>query len=150
MILRTLLILSQTVGLSAAVIHTSSEKTKKWIQEALNYGFDLNTTDYTKYMSEKYVEHINGKIFNFDQWLHHMSGLKAMMKSYELSFDEILVDNDKIATSYIVHATKQDGTELDVRVIAIFKIKDQKMVYCDELTYLLNGPAADKDLPSQN
>lgn len=111
------------------------DKAKKWLKEALHYGFDLKTTDYTKYMSEKYEEHINGKVFNFQEWIHHMDGLKAMMKSYKLVFDAIVVEGDQIGASYRVNALKKDGTKLEVKVIAIFKIKDQKMIYCDELTY---------------
>src|SRR3990167_15774 len=73
------------------------DQMKAWIQEALHYGFDMKTQDYTKYMSNDYVEHIDGKVFNFQQWLHHMSGLKDLMKSYSLTFDEILAQDDKIA-----------------------------------------------------
>src|SRR5688572_26389905 len=74
------------------------DQMKVWIQKALHYGFDMKTQDYTKYMSKDYVEHIDGKVFNFQQWLHHMNGLKNIMKSYSLTFDEILAEDDQIAT----------------------------------------------------
>jgi len=128
----------------------TADESKSWLQEALHYGFDLATTDYTKYMSEKYVEHLNGKVFNFQQWTHHMASLKNMMKSYSLTFDEILAEGDRIASSYVVHAVQKDGIKLDVRIIAIFKIKDQKMIYCDELAYVLNGPESESNLPSED
>lgn len=121
-----------------------------WIQEALHYGFDMKTEDYTKYMSTDYIEHIDGKVFNFKQWLHHMKGLKDMMKSYRLTFDEIVAEKNKIAASYVVHATKKDGSKLDIRIIAIFKIKDSKMVYCDELTHVLSTQETDKEIGSRD
>lgn len=121
-----------------------------WIKEALHYGFDMQTTDYTKYMSTDYVEHIDGKVFNFRQWLHHMNGLKGLMKSYTLKFDEIVAEGNQVATSYVVHAIKKDGSKLAIRIIAIFKIKDGKMVYCDELTHVLNGKPADKAIGSRD
>jgi hypothetical protein len=121
-----------------------------WIQEALHYGFDMKTTDYTKYMSTDYVEHIDGKVFDFKQWLHHMKGLKVLMKSYTLTFDEIVAEKDQLATSYVVHAVKKDGSQLDIRIIAIFKIKDGKMIYCDELTHVIHGGSADKTIGSQD
>jgi hypothetical protein len=122
------------------------EQSRQWIQQALHYGFAMDTTDYSKYMSNQYIEHIDGQTFNYQQWLHHMLGLKNMMKSYRLSFNEIVAEGDQIATSYVVHATKKDGTKLDIRIIAIFKIQNGKMIYCDELTHLLNGPDSEKNL----
>ena len=127
----------------------SSTESKQWLQEALHYGFDMKTEDYTKYISTDYIEHIDGKVFSFEQWAHHMQELKKMMQSYKLTFDEIVVEQDQIATSYVVHATKKDGKKLDIRIIAIFKIKDNKMVYCDELTHILSGEAS-ADLPSKS
>lgn len=126
------------------------EQSRQWIQQALHYGFAMDTSDYSKYMSNQYIEHIDGQIFNYQQWLHHMLDLKGMMKSYQLSFDEIVAEGDQIATSYVVHATKKDGTKLDIRIIAIFKIQNGKMIYCDELTHLLNGPASEKNLSDQH
>jgi hypothetical protein len=128
----------------------SPDESKQWIQQALHYGFDMNTKDYTKYMSTNYIEHIDGKTFNFKQWLHHMNGLKAMMKSYTLTFDEIVAEGDQIATSYVVHATKKDNSKLAIRINAIFKIKNHKMIYCNELTHLLKGSEAEKDIASQS
>lgn len=128
----------------------TSGQMNSWIQEALHYGFDMHTTDYTKYMSTDYVEHIDGKVFNFTQWLHHMNGLKGIMKSYTLTFDEIVAEKDQIATSYVVHATKKDGNTLDIRIIAIFKIKDGKMIYCDELTHVINGLPSDQEIGSRD
>lgn len=126
------------------------EQSKQWIQQALHYGFAMDTTDYSKYMSNEYIEHIDGQTFNYHQWLHHMLDLKSMMKSYSLSFDEIVTEGNQIATSYVVHAIKKDGTKLDIRIIAIFKIQNGKMIYCDELTHLLNGPASEKNLSDQH
>jgi hypothetical protein len=123
---------------------------KTWLQEALHYGFDMKTQDYTKYMSKDYIEHIDGKVFNFQQWLHHMTGLKEIMSSYTLSFDEIMAEGNQIAASYVVHANKKDGSKLDIRIIAIFKIKDGKMYYCDELTHMIAGNETDKNLGSQD
>jgi hypothetical protein len=121
-----------------------------WIQQALHYGFNMQTTDYTKYMSTDYVEHIDGKVFNFKQWLHHMNGLKGLMKSYTLTFDEIVAEKNQLAASYVVHATKKDGSKLDIRIIAIFKIKNGKMIYCDELTHVINGAPSDKNIGSRD
>lgn len=126
------------------------QQKKEWIKEALHYGFNMSTTDYTRYMSENYLEHIDGKTFNFEQWLHHMTGIKKLMKSYELRFNEIVVEGENIAASYDVQATKINGEKLVIRVIAIFKIKDGKMVYCDELTHLLEGSDLDKHLSDKN
>lgn len=122
------------------------EQLKEWLPQALEYGFNQNTTDYTKYMSEQYVEEIDGQTFDFQQWVHHMNTLKGMMKSYSLHFNSIVAEGNKIASSYEVLATKKDGTKLNVRVIAIFTLQNGKMIHCDELTYLEGGPSADQHL----
>lgn len=129
---------------------TSQDQAKNWIQEALSYGFDMQTNDYTKYMSEQYVEHIDGKIFNFQQWLHHMTGIKNQMKSYKIEFDDVVYYDNKIATSYRLLADQKEGGQLEVKIMAIFTIKDKKMVFCDELTHLLKGPVAKQNLSDQD
>jgi hypothetical protein len=140
--------------INLAPVYASQQMTpnqmRDWLKEALQYGFNMKTQDYTKYISTSYIEHIDGKVFNFQQWLHHMSGIKDLMKSYTLTFDEIIAEGDQLAASYVVHATKKDGSKLDIRIIAIFKIKDGKMVYCDELTHVINGAATDKQIGSQD
>jgi anion-transporting ArsA/GET3 family ATPase len=128
----------------------SQDEAKKWIQEAIHYGFNMQTVDYTKYMSDQYVEHIDGKVFDFQQWLHHMTGIKDQMKSYKIEFDDVVYNENKIAASYRLFADQKKGGELEVKIMAIFTIKDKKMIFCDELTHLLKGPVSKQHLSDQD
>jgi hypothetical protein len=132
-------------SLHAANNEMSPERTKRWLQEALYYEYDLKTTDYAGYISRTYVEHFNGKLFNYSQWAKRMAGFKELMGSIQIIFDEIVVERDKIGTSYHIRAIKKDGTELDIRVFAIYKIKDEMIYYCDELNYLIRGSKDDRE-----
>lgn len=50
----------------------------------------------------------------------------------------------------LIQTIKRDGNEAPAQVNAIFQIKDGKIIECDELIFLINGTAADRDLGSRD
>lgn len=87
-------------------------------------------------------------MFNFDQWVKHQKDIKSTVKLMKPTFDLLIAEGNEVATIYRIHLVKNDGTQLDVKDMGFFKIKDHKIVYVEELTGLIKGNKEDKDIGS--
>ena len=62
----------------------------------------------------------------------------------------MVAESDKVATIHRVNAIKHDDSHIEVQVNAFFQIKNNKIIFCDELTYLIQGEKSDRDLGSRH
>lgn len=130
----------------------SPTETRQFITDAITYAvnnMDPNL-DYSKYVSPNYIQHIDGQTMNFCQWAQHMKDIKALMKSQKVVIENVIAESNEAAINETVYNTKKDGSQIVVKVIGFFKIKNHKMIYGDELTYLIKGPKQDKNIGSLN
>ncbi|MDP1724590.1 MAG: nuclear transport factor 2 family protein [Alphaproteobacteria bacterium] len=104
---------------------------------------------YDKYFSEDYVQIADGKTLNYTQSQEHVKTLKRDYKSIKIVFHEIVTENNKVATRHTGHVIKNDNSQIEVDVMAIFEIKDGKIIACRELTRLVKGNKADEDIGSR-
>lgn len=107
-------------------------------------------SNYDKYFSKDYVQIADGKTLNYTQGLEHVKTLKRDCKSIKIVFHEIIEEGNKVATRHTGHVIKSDDSEAEVDVMAIFEIKDGKIIGCRELTRLVKGSKADEDLGSRH
>lgn len=127
-------------------------ETKQWIRDLfLNVLENPGATEatYAQYFSPDYVQHVDGKTLHFNDFVAHMKALKATMETILVTFDHILVDGDKVCTVHRVNGVKKNGVEIEAKVIALFQIKDKKIILCDELTRIVKGEKSDSDLGSR-
>ncbi len=131
----------------------SPKEMKKFIQEVfinLIENRDADEKTYAKYFSKDYIQYVDGKVLDYDHFVKHMKALADTIKSAKVTFKHIVSENDKVATIHRVNAVKHDGSQIEVQVNALFQIKNNKIILCDELTYLIQGEKSDKDLASRN
>lgn len=131
----------------------TTEDRKKYIRtmfaEVLeNQNASIET--YEKYFAKDYIQHVDGKTINYAQFVAHMTALKSSVQNIRVDFKRIIAENNNIISIHHVHATKQDGNQIEAKVIAHFQLRDDKIILCDELTHLLKGEHADKDLGSRH
>ncbi|MDN5088504.1 hypothetical protein [Aliarcobacter butzleri] len=103
-----------------------------------------------KYISEKYIQYVDGKELRFEQFVEHIKKQKEVIESIKVDFISMVEENNIVFTNHIVSIKKKDNSFVKVKVIAEFIIENEKLVKCDELTYLLNGSSEDKDLGSRH
>jgi ketosteroid isomerase-like protein len=130
----------------------NSSDIKNFIKEVFaNTIEDMTATEkiYEKYFSKDYIQYVDGKTLDYDDFIAHMKAQKNTLKSAKITFKYIIVEGDIVATVHKVNATKKDGAEIEAQVNALIEIKDNKIVLCDELTYLLKGANEDKDIGSR-
>lgn len=128
----------------------SSEQAKQFVKNAVVYALENMdpNMDYSKYVSKDFINPIDGETFNYDQWVTHQKHIKELVKSMKPTFDLMIAEGDYVATIFHVHLIKKDGSELNVKDMAFFKIKNHKIVYVEELTRLINGSEQDKNIGS--
>ncbi len=128
----------------------TAEESKQFVKDAVVYAL-TNTDpnmDYSKYVSLDFVNPIDGNVFNYQQWVVHQKHIKSLVKSMKPTFDEMVAEGDNVAAIYHIDIIKNDGSKLVVKDMAFFKIKNNKVVYCEELTRLIKGDVKDKNIGS--
>lgn len=106
--------------------------------------------DFDPYYSKEYVQHVDGKTLNYEEFLAHMADLHKSLSSLEIEFLDIVTQGDKVATRHLAHGIKKDGREIEVLVVAVFGFKNGKLVSCDELTHMVRGAKEDRDIGSRH
>lgn len=130
---------------------SQSIKLKKIIENSFKVVTDMTATDedYAQYISKDYVQYVDGETLNYEGFIDHMKAIKKSVKSIKILFHDMIVEGNKVATRHTAYAIKKDNTEIEVQVIAIFDIKDEKIISCNELTYMVKGEKSDRDLGSR-
>ena len=102
----------------------------------------------SQYFSPHYIQHVDGTVMTYHDFVQHMITQKALLTSVRVFIERCVVEGNRICTIHIVHAVKNNGQKVAVKVIACFEIENGKIVLCDELTHLLNGDEEDVCLGS--
>lgn len=105
--------------------------------------------DYAQYISKDYVQCVDGEILKYNGFLDHMKALKKSVKSITIVFHDIITEGNKVVTRHTAYVVKKNNKEAEVQVIAIFEVKDGKIISCNELTHMQKGETADRDLGSR-
>ena len=127
-----------------------STQSKQFVKDAVIYALENKdpNMDYSKYVSKDFSNPIDGNTFNYEQWVTHQKHIKAMTKSMTPKFDLMVAEGDNVAAIYHINIIKNNGSRLVVKDMAFFKIKNNKVVYCEELTRLIKGSEDDKNIGS--
>lgn len=81
--------------------------------------------------------------------MKHIQHLQQVLQSVTLNIIAIAQNDNVVFTHHHVLAIKKDGSQVHTQVIAQFTLCDDKIIQCDELTYLLSGTKQDEDLGSR-
>ena len=100
----------------------------------------------SQYFSPLYMQYADGHVLNYDEFIQHMLVQKRLLETVKVTIERCIVEKNKICTIHRVDAVKKNGNSLAVRVIAYFEVEEGKITLCDELTYLLKGEGADKNI----
>lgn len=118
-----------------------ADEAKQFVIDAVHYALETRdpNMDYGKYVSQDFINTIDDKRFNFEQWVQHIKNIKAVVKSMTPTFDCLISDGRNVFASYHVKSIKNDGEEIFVKDLGHFVIENAKIIYCDELTKMLKG-----------
>lgn len=92
---------------------------------------------------------MDGNILNYQEFMDHIKALRASVNKIKIQFIDILAEGNKVSTHHLVEVYKRPQGLANFEVFAIFTIENDRITKCDELTRLVSGSAADRDLGSQ-
>lgn len=101
-----------------------------------------------RYISRDYVQTVDGVTLDYAGFVEHMGKQKQVLASLTVDFLAMAEEGETVFSNHIVSATKKDGSQVRVKVIAQFVVRNGLLSRCDELTRLLSGNEADRGLGS--
>ncbi|EPZ49202.1 nuclear transport factor 2 family protein [Alicyclobacillus acidoterrestris] len=127
------------------------DEAKQLIQHIMECLIDPNISaeEVGAYFSENYRQDANGVVLDYKGFIEHAQMLKSTLKSGQVTIAKIFVDGSTIVSVHYIDATKQDDSTIRMKVIACFGIENGKIASAEELTYLMEGDASDRDLGSR-
>lgn len=133
-----------------AAISTNNNNKSLITESFRNIVENMNVDEkiYEKYFSPDYVQYVDGKEFNYSDLIHHMKAQKGVINSAKVTVKYIVAEQDKVSTIHIVEGVTKDGKAFKVQVNALFIIRDNKIILCDELTHSLLQDKFSKELGS--
>lgn len=102
-----------------------------------------------KWFSPQYCQNVDGKEIDYDGFKAHYIALREATKSIKVDIVDIVSEGGRVFTNHIVNIIKKNGEQAQLKVLALFKVENNKIMSCDELTYLLKGIDSDADLGSR-
>lgn len=102
-----------------------------------------------QFFSRNYIQVVDGKEIDFDEFVAHMKVLKEATESITITIKSIAEGDHSVHTQHFAKALKKDGSYSEYEVFACFTILDNKIVRCEELTRMIQGGKSDRDLGSR-
>lgn len=151
--MKKLLVLSLILTLTPYHVEATYQEDPKAVvlncfQDVLE-NVDFTKADFDQYFSKDYIQVSDGKSLNYEQGYAHIQTLKRECRSIKVIIHDIVVQGSRVATRHTAYVTKKDGSQVEVNVMAICKVKDGKLIRCDELTRVVKGNKEDADLGSR-
>lgn len=115
---------------------------KEIIQNCFKMLFENPIYDQTiieKYFSENYIQYVDGEVFDYKGFVKHIQKLKELTKGITIVFNHIVSEHNTVFTNHTVTIIRENDLISKVKVIATFLLEDDKIVFCDELTYHEEG-----------
>jgi hypothetical protein len=111
---------------------------------------DMAATEetYARYFSEKYIQYVDGKTLDYYKLISHMKAQKSILRSAKITFKHLIAEGNKVSSTHVVDAVKKNGGVIKAQVNALIELKDDKIVLCDELTFLIEGAKEDENIGS--
>ncbi len=102
-----------------------------------------------RYFSPDYRQVVDGKSLNYDDFINHMSALKAQTRKMRLSIKAAIGEGDTVFTQHYVKVEKNEGGWSEFEVFARFTLLEGKIHRCEELTRMIHGVIEDSDFGSR-
>lgn len=104
----------------------------------------------SEYFSKDYVQHVDGKVLHYEEFVKHVRVVKEATERLEFEFKTVVMEGRVVFTNHVVRVRTKEGREMHGQVIGEFRFDEGgKVCYCDELTRMESGEEGDRDLGSR-
>ncbi|WP_312992194.1 hypothetical protein [Chryseobacterium flavum] len=101
------------------------------------------------YFSKDYVQSVDRIQLNYEEFILHIKKLKEKVIVQKIDIINYAERENTIFTNHMARSVLKDGSTVVHKVMAEFTIQENKIIKCDELTLLVEGKPAEKDLGSE-
>ncbi|MFT8949202.1 MAG: hypothetical protein ABGA11_02460 [Liquorilactobacillus hordei] len=94
------------------------------------------------YFAKTYMQTTDLKTSNYAEFVGHIKTLRRITTSISVPhFNEFIIDEDRgqVFLHYLVLIIKKDGTKGTVEVFAIFTLRKNKIIRCEEITQTIDN-----------
>ncbi|MEI8632349.1 hypothetical protein P4S72_10765 [Vibrio sp. PP-XX7] len=98
--------------------------------------------------SADYQQCTDGNTLNFADFQQHLSYLRQHVSKVQFNVVDVCLHEDRLGERHFVTITHQDQTESRLEVYMFVRFRDQKIESTYEVTRLITGNAADRELAS--
>ena len=102
----------------------------------------------SEYFHPDYMQHVDGKVLNFEEFVQHMKHLRSKVSQVKIHFQHLVEEGDTVCSLHFAEGKKTNNQMVKMKVIAFFKFRKDKLILCDELTFMIHGGKEDKNLGS--
>lgn len=123
---------------------------RKILKEMFSVVFTEGEDRIGEYFSKDYVQYVDGKVLNYEQFVKHVRAVKEATEKLEFEFKKVVMEGNVVFTNHEVRGRTKEGREISGQVIGEFRFDENgKVSYCDELTRMEKGEEGDGDLGSR-
>ena len=104
----------------------SADKLIEIVKEAFKCLEDPSSAaeDFSKFFSEKYIQHVDGKTLNYTQFLEHVSSLKSRVHDIKITIEHIFSKNNKVCSVHYAEAKTENGSS-KTKVVAYYEFENK-------------------------
>ena len=104
----------------------------------------------TEYFHPEYMQYVDGKTIDYPTFVLHIKKLKSTLDHVSIEFVHMIAEDNKVCSVHIARGSKVDGSEFETKVIAYMEVYEERIILCDELTFMMQGNESDRDLGSRH
>jgi ketosteroid isomerase-like protein len=108
----------------------------------------VGVQEFEHLMTPDYVQRVDGVELDFAGFVAHRTTLLGALLESKVTFEHVVTDGKSAATVHLAELIKKDGDQVRLKVIAFYKLRDRRVSYVEELTFLVAGSDKDKNLGS--
>ncbi|WP_039983526.1 hypothetical protein [Vibrio sagamiensis] len=126
----------------------ANPKANQYLEKMFTAFVAKDKTDLKSILSDNFVQKLGIKENKYDDFVQHSSYISNNIRQINFTFKDVNVDADgTVSEIHVVEATKLDGsiTKAKLYVFHYFD-KNGKLMKIDELSTMIEGSEADKDL----
>ena len=97
-----------------------------------------------------YQQIVDGKQLDYNEFVKHMALIKQHTQRMDVSIKSVAAENNTVFTHHYVDVESAQGEKSTFEVFACFTLSSGKITRCEELTRMIMGAPADRDLGSRH
>ncbi|MBL0543107.1 nuclear transport factor 2 family protein [Aeromonas caviae] len=125
-----------------------TERLKACLQRVIcDPAFPLAELD--DWFTPDYCQEVNGERLDYPAFHQHIATLRRHLAGASIEFVATLAQGERVHSTHVVRATRQDGGNLVCKVSGLFTFRGDRICHTDEVTCLLAGSKEDADIGSR-